>query len=158
MVRSTGNRAVDLKMASDAFDPVALAPEHWILSLSAARPSDRTRGFLYLVAVMDWVSGYVLAWRLSKSARHELLHRSSGEALSKGEGERIHGRSCNPRAPLIQGEAAASLVSAVRGDLGGLMCCLPFCVCAKGAPEGAVRNISGPCGRFLLFDGVLRQP
>ena len=33
------------------------------------------RGFLYLVAVMDWASRTVLSWRLSNTARCELLRR-----------------------------------------------------------------------------------
>ena len=33
------------------------------------------RGFLYLVAVMDWHSRYVVAWRLSQHSGSRLLHR-----------------------------------------------------------------------------------
>ena len=50
------------------------------------------RGFLYLVAVMDWHSRYVVAWRLSNTPRSgsgagsgsRLLRRGPGEALGKG--------------------------------------------------------------------------
>jgi putative transposase len=38
------------------------------------------RGFLYLVAVMDWVSHYVLAWRLS-NLLDDLLHRGPRESI-----------------------------------------------------------------------------
>ncbi len=67
------------------------------------------RGFLYLVAVMDWVSRYVLAWRLS-TARCELLHRSSGRGAAPGAARdlqhrpgqpvhrrRLHRRAAGPR-------------------------------------------------------------
>ena len=35
-------------------------------------------GFLYLVAVMDWYSRYVLSWRLSNTLEGKLLSRSVG--------------------------------------------------------------------------------
>jgi transposase InsO family protein len=45
------------------------------------------RGFLYLVAVMDWVSGYVLAWRLSNLLDTSFCVAALEEALSKGRPE-----------------------------------------------------------------------
>ena len=42
------------------------------------------RGFLYLVAVMDWVSRYVLAWRLSNLLDTSFCVAALEEALSKG--------------------------------------------------------------------------
>jgi len=41
------------------------------------------RGFLYLVAVMDWVSRKVLAWRLSNTMDTEFCIEALEEALSK---------------------------------------------------------------------------
>jgi putative transposase len=41
-------------------------------------------GFLYLVAVMDWVSRYVLAWRLSSMLDSSFCVDALEEALSKG--------------------------------------------------------------------------
>ena len=41
------------------------------------------RGFLYLVAVMDWVSRYVLAWRLSNLLDTSFCVAALEEALSK---------------------------------------------------------------------------
>ena len=38
------------------------------------------RGFLYLVAVMDWVRRYVLAWRLSNLLDSSFLHRTVGRS------------------------------------------------------------------------------
>lgn len=45
------------------------------------------RGFLYLVAIMDWHSRFVLAWRLSISLEMEFCLSALGEALTKGQPE-----------------------------------------------------------------------
>lgn len=45
------------------------------------------RGFLYLVAVMDWVSRYVLAWRLSNLLDASFCIEALEEALSQGAPE-----------------------------------------------------------------------
>lgn len=45
------------------------------------------RGFLYLVAIMDWHSRFVLAWRLSISLEVEFCLSALGEALTKGQPE-----------------------------------------------------------------------
>ena len=45
------------------------------------------RGFLYLVAVMDWYSRYVLAWRLSNTPEVDFCVEALEEALSKGKPE-----------------------------------------------------------------------
>jgi len=45
------------------------------------------RGFLYLVAVMDWVSRYVLAWRLSNTLDVSFCVEALEEALSQGRPE-----------------------------------------------------------------------
>src|SRR5438445_7402212 len=42
------------------------------------------RGFLYLVAVMDWVSRYVLAWRLSNLLDASFCIEALEDALSQG--------------------------------------------------------------------------
>jgi putative transposase len=42
------------------------------------------RGFLYLVAVMDWVSRYVLAWRLSNLLEASFCIEALEEALRQG--------------------------------------------------------------------------
>jgi putative transposase len=44
-------------------------------------------GFLYLVAVMDWVSRYVLAWRLSNMLDSSFCVDALEDALSKGRPE-----------------------------------------------------------------------
>ena len=45
------------------------------------------RGFLYLVAIMDWHSRYVLAWRLSNTMDVDFCIAALEEALSKGRPE-----------------------------------------------------------------------
>ena len=42
------------------------------------------RGFLYLMAIMDWHSRYVLAWRLSNTLEVDFCEAALEEALSKG--------------------------------------------------------------------------
>ena len=44
-------------------------------------------GFIYLVAIMDWYSRYVLAWRLSNTLDVEFCVDALEEALSKGTPE-----------------------------------------------------------------------
>jgi putative transposase len=42
------------------------------------------RGFLYLVAIMDWCSRYVLSWRLSNTLDSDFCVEALAEALRKG--------------------------------------------------------------------------
>ncbi len=45
------------------------------------------RGFLYLVAIMDWHSRYVVAWRLSNTLDADLCVEVLEESLAKGKPE-----------------------------------------------------------------------
>jgi putative transposase len=45
------------------------------------------RGFLYLVAIIDWYSRYVLSWRLSNTLDASFCAEALEEALSKGRPE-----------------------------------------------------------------------
>ena len=45
------------------------------------------KGFLYLVAIMDWYSRYVLAWRLSNTLDTDFCLDALGEALGKDKPE-----------------------------------------------------------------------
>ena len=45
------------------------------------------KGFLYLVAIMDWYSRYVLAWRLSNTLEVDFCVGALEEALNKGQPE-----------------------------------------------------------------------
>ena len=46
-----------------------------------------SQGFLYLVAIMDWHSRYVLAWKLSNTLEADFCIDALKEALSKGQPE-----------------------------------------------------------------------
>jgi putative transposase len=46
-----------------------------------------SRGFLYLVAIMDWYSRYVLAWRLSNTLTGTFCLEALEEALSRARPE-----------------------------------------------------------------------
>ena len=46
-----------------------------------------SRGFLYIVAVMDWYSRYVVAWRLSNILEAGFCAEALAEALAKGQPE-----------------------------------------------------------------------
>ena len=45
------------------------------------------RGFLYLVAIMDWHSRYVVAWRLSNTLDADFCVEALQEALARGRPE-----------------------------------------------------------------------
>ena len=45
------------------------------------------RGFLYLVAIMDWYSWYVVAWKLSNTLDAEISIQALEEALGEGRPE-----------------------------------------------------------------------
>ena len=45
------------------------------------------RGFLYLVAIMDWYSRYVVAWRLSNTLDAAFCVEALEEALETGKPE-----------------------------------------------------------------------
>ena len=46
-----------------------------------------SRGFLYLVAIIDWYSRYVISWRLSNTLDADFCVTALEEALSKGKPE-----------------------------------------------------------------------
>jgi len=46
-----------------------------------------SRGFLYIVAIMDWCSRYILSWRLSNTLDVCFCEEALEEALSKGKPE-----------------------------------------------------------------------
>ena len=70
------------------------------------------RGFLYLVAVMDWHSRYVVAWRLSNTleadfcvdALKEALGQCQPEVFNTDQGQPIHQHGVHPCAAGTRGE------------------------------------------------------
>ena len=61
-------------------------------------------GFLYLVAIMDWYSRYVVSWRLSSSldtefcldALEEALKHGTPEIVNTDQGSAVHRRGVHP--------------------------------------------------------------
>ena len=47
------------------------------------------KGFLYVVAIMDWYSRYVLSWRVSNTLEADFCVDALEEALSKGQARGI---------------------------------------------------------------------
>src|SRR4028119_716870 len=123
------------------------------------------RGFLYLVAVIDWSSRAVLSWRLSNTMDTSFCLAALEEALARfGKPEifntdqglavherRLHGRTRGGRYPDLHGRAraldgqrlhrAALAVAEVRGCL----------------PEG-LRRQPGGSGRDRFLDRLLQRP
>jgi putative transposase len=60
------------------------ADQVWAADITYIRMS---RGFLYLVAIMDWFSRYVLSWRLSNSLDVHFCLEALDEALSTSSPE-----------------------------------------------------------------------
>ena len=54
------------------------------------------RGFLYLVAVMDWYSRYVVAWRLSNTLEADFCAEALMEALERGKAGGVQHRPGEP--------------------------------------------------------------
>ena len=78
-------------------------------------------GYLYLVAVMDWASRYVLSWRLSNTLDSEFcveaLERALSQKGSRRSSTRIRGRSsragCSPSGCRRPGRGARWTVAVV---------------------------------------------
>ena len=106
------------------------------------------RGFLYLVAIMDWASRYVLAWRAVEHAGRELLHRRSrrgpGPAgVAKHGLERCQSQRFCRRA-VMDGEGEAEILHPVRRP--GEPCAVLSNVGSKGALHDGARRSSPGCG------------
>lgn len=64
--------------------PIERINQVWATDITYVRMN---AGFLYLVAIMDWYSRYVLAWRLSNTLDTEFCLDCLQEALAKGTPE-----------------------------------------------------------------------
>jgi transposase InsO family protein len=53
-------------------------------------------GFMYLVAIMDWYSRYVLAWRLSNTLDADFCVEALEEALRKGKPDVFNEKTRTP--------------------------------------------------------------
>ena len=70
------------------------------------------RGFLYLVAIMDWHSRYVVAWRLSNTLETGFCTEALTEALARGKPEVFNTDQSLPLRR--QGEASSAAGSSPR--------------------------------------------
>ncbi len=64
--------------------PITRANQVWATDITYI---PMQRGFLYLVAIMDWFSRYVLTWRLSNSLEVGFCREALDEALKQGTPE-----------------------------------------------------------------------
>jgi len=60
--------------------PIARANQAWSTDITYIRMA---RGFVYLMAIMDWFSRYVLAWRLSVTLENDFCLEALDEALRR---------------------------------------------------------------------------
>ena len=70
------------------------------------------RGFLYLVAVMDWHSRYVVSWRLSNTLEAGFCAEALEETLGKGRPEVFNTDQSLP--PRRRGAASSPATSSRR--------------------------------------------
>ena len=97
LMRQMGLEAIYPRPHTSQAHPANRIYPYLLRGLSITRPnqvwsSDITyvpmpQGFMYLVAVMDWFSRYVLAWRLSNTLEVDFCLEALNEALSFGKPE-----------------------------------------------------------------------
>ena len=89
------------------------------------------RGFLYLVAIMDWCSRYVLSWRLSNTLDADFCVEALEEALRKGRPEVLN----TDQGAQLTGEAFTAMLER----------------------HGVRISMDGLCLKSLDFQGLLGQ-
>ena len=97
LVRAMGLRAIYRRPSTSGRSPEHPVYPYLLRNVRITRPNQvwaaditylpMARGFLYLVAVIDWHSRYVLAWRLSNTLEAGFCAEALEEALSKGQPE-----------------------------------------------------------------------
>ncbi len=97
LMRVMGLEAIYQRPRTSKASPAAPKAPYLLRGLAITRPDQvwaadityipMAKGFLYLVAVMDWHSRCVLAWRLSNTMDSAFCVDALGEALSKGTPE-----------------------------------------------------------------------
>ncbi len=97
LMRVMGLRAIYRKPGTSRSTPGAKVYPYLLSKASITRPNQvwaaditylpMARGFLYLVAIMDWHSRYVVAWRLSNTLETGFCTEVLEEALGKGKPE-----------------------------------------------------------------------
>lgn len=84
--RSTTKRGAGHKIYPYLLRDVAITRPDQVWSTDITYVPMR-RGFMYLVAILDWYSRYVLAWRLSNSLETSFCIEALEEALERGRPE-----------------------------------------------------------------------
>ena len=96
-MRVMGLRAIYRKPGTSRSTPGAIVYPYLLRKARITRPNQvwaaditylpMARGFLYLVAIMDWHSRYVVAWRLSNTLEAGFCAEALEEALARGKPE-----------------------------------------------------------------------
>ena len=97
LIRAMGLRAIYRRPSTSRRSPEHRVYPYLLRNARITRPNQvwaaditylpMARGFLYLVAVMDWHSRYVVAWRLSNTLDAGFCAEALEEALGKGKPE-----------------------------------------------------------------------
>ena len=97
LMRAMGLRAIYRRPSTSRRSPEHPVYPYLLRNVRITRPNQvwaaditylpMARGFLYLVAVMDWHSRYVVAWRLSNTLEAGFCAEALEEALGKGQPE-----------------------------------------------------------------------
>ena len=97
LMRAMGLRAIYRRPSTSRRSPEHPVYPYLLRNVRITRPNQvwaaditylpMARGFLYLVAVMDWHSRYVLAWRLSNTLEAGFCAEALEEALGQGQPE-----------------------------------------------------------------------
>ena len=123
LMRAMGLRAIYRRPSTSRRSPENPVYPYLLRNVRITRPNQvwaaditylpMARGFLYLVAVMDWHSRYVLAWRLSNTLEAGFCAEALEEALGKGrpggvqtptQGSQFHQPGVHPGPPGARGE------------------------------------------------------
>ena len=116
LMRAMGLRAIYRRPGTSRRSPEHPVYPYLLRDVRITRPNQvwaaditympMARGFLYLVAVLDWHSRYVLAWRLSNTLEAGFCAGALEEALGQGPARGVQHRS--EPAPAKAGGAASS--------------------------------------------------
>ena len=97
LMRAMGLRAIYRRPSTSRRSPEHPVYPYLLRNVRITRPNQvwaaditylpMARGFLYLVAVMDWHSRYVVAWRLSNTLEAGFCTEALEEALDQGQPE-----------------------------------------------------------------------
>ena len=97
LMRIMGRRTIYRSPRTSRPAPEHLVCPYLLAKIRVTRPNQAwaaditylpmARGFLYLVAIMDWHSRYVVAWRLSNSLEADFCVAALKEALEQGQPE-----------------------------------------------------------------------